>query len=135
MPVDPILESVSARQHVRDPIAAPGGLGGSERLSTTANELAAAPSRELTALPDASEGMVGPAIRPPSPQVVPPAATEEDEVEEIERDKPRPQSVRILRKRSDDIVIVKEEDTTKEFRRLETSLTEVMRQIKVSTAP
>ena len=67
--------------------------------------------------------------------MVPSAATEEDEVEEIERDEPRPQSVRILRKRSDDIVIVKEEDTTKEFRRLETSLTEVMRQIKVSTAP
>ena len=81
------------------------------------------------------KGMVGAAIRPPSPQVVPPAATEEDEVEEIERDKPRPQSVWILRKRDDDIVIVEEEDTTKEFRRLETSLTGVMRQIKVSTAP
>ena len=67
--------------------------------------------------------------------MVPPAATEEDEVEEIERDEPRPQLVWILRKRGDDIVIVEEEDTTKEFRRLETSLTGVMRQIKVSTAP
>ena len=67
--------------------------------------------------------------------MVPPAATEEDKVEEIEHDEPRPQSVRILQNRGDDIVIVEEEDTTKEFRRLETSLTEVMRQIKVSTAP
>ena len=146
MPMDPIQESLSARQHVGEPNAAPGGLGSSERLSTTVNESATAPSataesraenptvlREPTALPDASEGMVGAAIRPPSPQVVPPATTEEDEVEEIERDEPRPQSVRILRKRGDDIVIVEEEDTTKEFRRLETSISGVMKQIKVST--
>ena len=70
-------------------------------MSTTANELVTAPSamaesgveklsapKEQTALPDASEGMVGPAIRPPSPQVVPSAAIEEDEVEEIVRDEP-----------------------------------------------
>jgi len=44
MPVDPILESPSAREHAGEPIAAPGGLGGSERLSTTANESATAPS-------------------------------------------------------------------------------------------
>ena len=109
MPVDPIMESLSARQHAREPIASPGGLGGSERLSTMANESATAPSattesgaenlaapKEQGTLPDASEGMVRPAIRPPSPQVVPPARTEEDEVEEIVRDEPRPQSVRIL---------------------------------------
>ena len=78
--------------------------------------------------------MVGAAIRPPSPQVVPSAATEEDDVEEIVRDEPRPQSVRILRKHGDDIVIVEEEDTTKEFRRLDTAITGVMKQIKVSTA-
>ena len=58
---------------------------------------------------------------------------EEDEVEEIERDEPRPQAIRILRKHGDDIVIVKEEDTTREFRRLETALFGVMKQIKVST--
>ena len=61
------------------------------------------------------------------------AAVEEDKVEEIEHDEPRTQSVRILRKRGNDIVIV-EEDTTKEFRRLETSIYRVMKQIKVSTA-
>ena len=64
--------------------------------------------------------------------MVPPATAEEDEVEEIEHDEPRPQAVRILRKRGDDIVII-EEDTTKEFRRLETALAGVMKQIKVST--
>ena len=65
---------------------------------------------------------------------MPPAAAEDDKVEEIEHEEPRAQAVRILRKRSDDIVIVEEEDTTREFRRLETSLTRVMKQIKVSTA-
>jgi len=76
--------------------------------------------------------MVGPAIRPPSPQVLPPTSAEDDEVEEIEREEPRAQSVRIPCKRGYDIVIIEEEDTTREFRRLETSLTGVMKQIKVS---
>jgi len=65
---------------------------------------------------------------------VPLTAAEDDEVEEIEREEPRAQVVRILRKHGDDIVIIEEEDTTREFRRLETSLTGVMKQIKVSTA-
>ena len=76
--------------------------------------------------------MVGHTVRPPSPQVVPLATTEEDEVEEIEREEPQPQSVQILQKRGDDIVVIEEEDTIREFRRLEASLTEVMKQIKVS---
>ena len=59
--------------------------------------------------------------------MVPSAAMEEDEVEEIVHDEPRPQAVRILQKRGDEIVVVEEEDTTKEFRRLETSLTSVMK--------
>ena len=99
------------------------GLVGGEQLTSTANNSAIAP--------EASEVMVGPAIRPPSPQVVPPTSAEDDEVEEIEREEPRAQSIRILRKHDDDIVIIKE-DTTREFRRLETSLTGVMKQIKVS---
>ena len=143
--MDPNLESPSARQHTGEPNAALGRLGDSERL--TANESAAAPSatsepgaenltapREQTALPDALESMVRPTIRPPSPWVVPPAIAEEDEVEEIERDEPQTQSVWILRKRGNDVVIVEEEDTTKEFRRLETSISRVMKQIKASTA-
>jgi len=164
MLVDPILESPGARQHAGEPIAAVGGLGSGKQLSSMTNESATAPSamagtagssraeavvtniasesraenlavlKDRTALLEASEGMVGPAIQPPSPQVVPLAATEEDEVEEIERDEPRPQVVRILRKRGDDIVVVEEEDTTREFRRLKTALAGVTKQIKVSTA-
>jgi len=63
---------------------------------------------------------------------VPLATAEDDHVEEIEHEEPRAQAVRILRKRGNDIVIVKEENTTKEFRRLENTLTGVMKQIKVS---
>jgi len=100
-------------------------------VESVAEELSA--PKEQTAVPDTLEGMVRPAIRPPSPKVVPPAAMEEDEVEEIMRDEPRPQAVQILRKHSDEIVIVEEEDTTKEFRSLETSLSGVMKQIKVNT--
>jgi hypothetical protein len=58
--------------------------------------------------------------------VVLPATTEEDEVEEIERDEPRPQAIRILQKRGDVVVVVEEEDTTKELRRLESTLARVM---------
>ena len=65
---------------------------------------------------------------------MPLATAEDDEVEEIEHEEPRAQAVRILQKRGDDIVIIEEEDTTKEFRRLENALTGVMKQIKVSTA-
>ena len=78
--MDPILESSGACQHVGERIAAAGRLGGGEQLSSTVNESVTAPSamvesgagnlvvpREQTAFPDASEGMVGPAIRPPCP--------------------------------------------------------------------
>ena len=41
---------------------------------------------EQTTLPEVSEGVVGHAMQPPSPLVVPPATEEEDEVEEIERE-------------------------------------------------
>ena len=58
---------------------------------------------------------------------------EEDEVEEIEREGPRPQSVQILRKRGDEVVVV-EEDTTREMRRLKSALAEVVKQIEVSAA-
>ena len=66
--------------------------------------------------------------------MVPPATAEEDEVEEIERAEPRPQSVRILHKRSNKVVVVKEEDTTREMRRLKSALARVMKQIEVRTA-
>ena len=97
MPVDPIVESLGACQHAGEPIATVGGLGGSKQLLSMANESATASSttggttgssrveavvtsvtsesgaenlavpKEQTALPEASEGMVGHAIRAPSP--------------------------------------------------------------------
>ena len=124
--MDPILESPGARQHAVEPITAVGGLGGGEQLPSTTNKSATVPSatggatassrvetiatsiasksgaenlavpKEQTLLPEALESMVGPAIRPLSPQVVPLAVAEEDEVEEIEHEEPRPQAVRIL---------------------------------------
>ena len=46
-----------------------------------------------TALPEVSQSMVGAAVRPRSPPVVPRATAEENEVEEIERAEPQPQAV------------------------------------------
>ena len=40
--MDPILESSGARQHMGEPIAAVGRLGGGEQLPSTANKLATA---------------------------------------------------------------------------------------------
>ena len=55
-------------------------------------------------------------------------------MEEIEHEESQPQAVRILCKRGDEVVVVEEEDTTRELRRLESALSRVMKQIKVSTA-
>ena len=82
--------------------------------------------KEQMVLPQVLEGMVGHAVRPPSPLVVPPTTEEEDEVEEIEREELRPQAVRILRKHGD-VVVVLEEDTTRDLRGLESTLVRVMK--------
>ena len=63
----------------------------------------------------------------------PTAAEEEDEVEEIVRAMPRTQSVRIVRKRDDEVVVVEEEDTPREMRRLKSALGGVVKQIEVNT--
>ena len=89
---------------------------------------------QVAACPEASKGMVGHTVRPWSPLVVPRVVVEEDEVEEIERAEPPPQSVRILHKRGDEVVVIEEEDTTRETRRLKSTVTRVMKQIEVSTA-
>jgi len=47
---------------------------------------------------------------------------EEDEVEEIEHEESRPRTVQIIHKRGNEVVVVEEEDTTKELRRLESTL-------------
>ena len=89
---------------------------------------------ELTVPPEATQGMVGPTVRPQSHPVVPPvAAEEEDVVEEIVRAEPRTQSVRIFLKHGDDVVVVEEEDTPKETRRLKSALGGVIKQIEVNT--
>ena len=65
--------------------------------------------------------------------MVPPAVVEEEDVvEEIVRAEPRTQSVRILHKRGDEVIVVKEEDTPKEMRWLKSALTGVVKQIEVS---
>ena len=79
-----------------EPAAVPGEtVGAAESSVAEARVVDAAPKpraempvvlEEQTVLPEASEGMVGHAVRPPSPLVVPPAAEEEDKVEEIERE-------------------------------------------------
>ena len=54
--------------------------------------------------------------------MTPLATKEEDKMEEIDREEARPQAVRILHKRGDEVVVVEEEDTTREVRRLESTL-------------
>ena len=66
--------------------------------------------------------------------MVPPAVAEEDEVEEIEHEESQPQAIQILYKHGDEVVVVEEEDTTRELESLESALSGVMKQIKVSTA-
>ena len=60
---------------------------------------------------------------------------EEDEVVEIERATPKPQFVWILQKCREEVVVVEEEDTTREIKRLKSTVAGVMTQIEVSTAP
>jgi len=66
--------------------------------------------------------------------MVPQATVEEDEVVEIERVEPKPQSVQILQKCGEEVVVVEEEDTTREIKRLKTAVAGVMTQIEVSTS-
>ena len=119
----PILESPSARQSKEGSTAASGRLGKNEQVALTTDGSAAvleatagaagslgseagvasdAPeswavkpvaAEDQTAPPKVSSGMVGPAIQPRSPPMVPRATAEEDEVEEIERAEPQLQSI------------------------------------------
>ena len=56
-----------------------------------------------------------------------PLAMVEDEVEEIEREESRPQAIQILHRHGDEVVVVEEEDTTRELRRLESTLSTAMK--------
>ena len=120
MPNAPIRESPSARPTEDGPAAAASGPGDGESLahttgaSATASEATtekldtleaettavvdapeakdAAPStaEEQPSPPTAMPGVVGAAVQPRSPPVVPQATTEEDEVVEIECAAPKP---------------------------------------------
>ena len=57
---------------------------------------------------------------------------EEDVVEEIIRAEPQTQSVRIFCKRGDKVVVIEEEDTPKEMKRLKSALARVVKQVEVS---
>ena len=92
-------------------------------------------AEEQTSSPTGMPGVVGAVVRPRSPPVVPQATAEEDKVVEIERAAPEPQSVWILRKRGEEVVVIEEENTTREIKRLKSAVAGVMTQIKVSTAP
>ena len=77
--------------------------------------------------------MVGCSVQPSSPQRAPLAAEEEDKVEEIDHEGSQSQTVCIFRKRGDEVVVV-EEDTTREVKRLRSTLCTAMKQIEVSVA-
>ena len=160
---DSVLESPGARQFVKDSTTTADGVGGGERLATMVDDSTEMPgatvraaksleagagaidvvpesgaqmpasSEEQTARPEMPQGAVGRSVRPPSPQGAPPAVEEEDEVEEIEHEGSRPQAVRIFRKREEEIVVI-EEDTTREVKRLWSTLSTAMKQIEVSIA-
>ena len=59
---------------------------------------------------------------------------EEDEVEEIEREGSRSQTVCIFHKRGEEVMAVEQEDTTMEVKRLRSTLSTAMKQIEVSIA-
>ena len=92
-------------------------------------------AEEQTSSPAGMPGVVGAAVRPRSPPVVPQATAKEDEVMEIERAAPEPQSIRILRKCGEEVVVVEEENTTREIKRLKSAVVGVMTQIEVSATP
>ena len=58
---------------------------------------------------------------------------EEDEVAEIEHEGSRSQTIHIFCKRGDEVVVM-EEDTTREVKRLRSTLSTAMKQIEVGIA-
>lgn len=160
MTTAPIQESLSARRIEDGPAATPSRPGDGESLAHTTGASATATmattekvvtletktaavvdapevtdatlstAEEQTSSPAGMPGVVGAAVRPQSPLVVPQATAEEVEVVEIECAAPKPQSVRILQKCGEEVVVVEEENTTREIKRLKSTITGVMTQIK-----
>ena len=116
MPTDPVPESPGARRPTKESTTAANGVGSGEQLARTVDDSTEtsgattraaessearagatdvvpesraqrpAASEEQATRPEMPQGVVGRCMRPPSPQVAPPAVEEEDEVEEIERE-------------------------------------------------
>lgn len=87
---------------------------------------------ERAAHPESPQGVVGCSVQPLSPQGVLAPTKEEDEIEEIHREEAQPQTVCIFRKCGEEVVVMEEEDTTREVKRLWSVLTIAMNQIEVS---
>ena len=113
----------------REAMAGTVGHSGSEIGATgIAPEHGSSGPEEKTVPPEAAQDTIRPTVRPKSPPVVPPAAMEEEDVvEEIIHAEPQTQSVQIFRKHGDEVVVVEEEDTPKEMRRLKSALAEVVK--------
>ncbi|HYW82240.1 MAG TPA: hypothetical protein VFB30_03230, partial [Spirochaetia bacterium] len=142
-----VPQSPSAREHEEGSAAAPGGLGEDEQVLTMdvpmvaevvdggdvveSGSPKAVESEQQTAPPEASQGVAGTLARPPSPPVVPQAASEEAAMEVIDRAGPQPRPVRILYLVGTEVV---DEDTPSEMARLRATLTEALAQSEVSTA-
>ena len=76
--------------------------------SPEAKDATPSTAEEQTLPPAAMPGVVGAADRPRSPLEVPQAMAEEDKVVEVERAAPKPQSVQILQKHGEEVVVVEE---------------------------
>ena len=152
MTAAPIQESSSVRRAEDEPAVAPSSPGDGESLAhmmgasatttVATTEKVVTLEAETAAVVDAPEaidatpstaveqtsspagmlGVVGAVVRPRSPSVVPQATAEEDEVVEIEHAAPEPRSVWILRKRGEEVVVVEEENTTREIKRLKSAV-------------
>ncbi|XP_066395799.1 uncharacterized protein [Miscanthus floridulus] len=79
--------------------------------------------------PEASLGVIGCSLRPLGPKRAPSATEDEEEVEEIECEESRPQVICILHKWGDEVVVV-EEDTTREVKRMRSVVSRVMKRIE-----
>lgn len=75
---------------------------------------------------------LGRLVAPKGGQEAAPKPSVEEEIEVIEREKAQPQSVRIFHKRGKEVVVVEEENTTLEIKRLRSTLNTAMKKIEVS---
>lgn len=147
---DAVLDSSGASRVAKDPTTITNGSRGGEQPTTTMDESVEMPGAtdamlesraqkpmtlvERSAHPETSQGAVSCPVCPPIPQGAPPPFEEEDVVEKIHHEEVRPQPIRMFHKRGEEVMVVEEEDTTKEVKRLWSTLSMDMKQIEVSVA-